>query len=75
MYHSIKLIFLKLSQKVYQKRKEVAGQVIHKVFGNRIEKMMPQKNNLRNYWVGWANQKEQDENYPLFKNNQHARAN
>lgn len=36
---------------------------------------MPQKNNLRNYWIGWANQNEQDENYPLYKNNLYARAN
>ena len=28
---------------------------------------MPQKNNLRNYWIGWVNQNEQDENYPLYK--------
>ena len=57
---------------MYQKKK-VSGQVVHR--GYRVEKTRPQKNNLRNYWIGWANQKEQDENYLLYKNNQHACAN
>ena len=60
-------------KKCTKKEKKVAGQVVHR--GYREEKIMPQKNNLRNYGIGWANQKKQDENYPLYKNNQHARAN
>ena len=73
MYLFNKIDFFQLSKKVYQKRKKVAGQVVHR--GYRVEKIMPQKSNLRNYWIGWANQKEQDENYPLYKNNLYARAN
>ena len=75
MYLFNKIEFFQLSQKVYQKfkKKKIAGQVVPK--GYRVEKIMPQKNNLRNYWIGWANQNEQDENYPLYKNNLYARAN
>lgn len=69
---SIKLNFFSYLKKCIKKEKKVAGQVVHR--GYRVEKIMPQKNNLRNYWIGWVNQKEQDENYPLYKNTQHARA-